>query len=337
MRIRRENLTPEGIHHHAVGALPLDLGQIAEECLQLLVGPVARRLKRAGAEGFPDLAECPVETGDLLAQQAARENQLLHLGPWSVQQLVPCPESLLQGIKPLLIGPFAGLAREDDVDQLVGRVRLVAEIRSAVENREDTRDLAEVADAGIEPLLKLARGKPGCQMEATRVLGQLSGKPFPPADDLGGESTYPVPEIPALAGVGRPARQVWRNRSGVFFGGWNRFEIVGFGTWTSLLHLSAFPCSRGQRGKFEPDMTARRSSSRAENILESRFIKLPAGNLCRPILARSPGHRPGRTDRISSILLCAIKVRVAGGVAPIARWRGIDRVREGRPLSRTSP
>ena len=75
MRVGREDPAAERVHHHAVGALPLDLGQLAEERFQLLVRPVAGRLQRAGAEGLAQLAERAVEADDLLARQAARDRR----------------------------------------------------------------------------------------------------------------------------------------------------------------------------------------------------------------------------------------------------------------------
>ena len=67
-----------------------------------------------------------------LAGQAPRINQLFHRFPAGIQQVIPGREALLEGREGLLVSPFPGMAGQDDVNQLVGRVRLVPQVRRAV-------------------------------------------------------------------------------------------------------------------------------------------------------------------------------------------------------------
>ena len=99
MRVGRENLTSERVHHHAVGAFPLDFRQLAEERFQLLVRPLPGRLQRARAEGLAELAQRAVEAGDLLARQAARIDERLDLATRGVEQLVPGAETAVSATR----------------------------------------------------------------------------------------------------------------------------------------------------------------------------------------------------------------------------------------------
>src|SRR5208337_4226704 len=79
-----------------------------------------------------------------------REDQFLDLLSRRIDQIIPASESSLQNVIGLLVCALAGLASEDDVDKLVGRVGLVAEIRRTVKDGQDTRDLSEEADAFVD-------------------------------------------------------------------------------------------------------------------------------------------------------------------------------------------
>ena len=134
----------------------LDLGQAAEELLQLCVGPRAGRFQGAAAEGLPQLAESGAEGQRLLFGEAAGVDELFDDAGRGVEQVVPAGEALFEHVVSLLVGAFAGVAGEDDVDQLVGRVGLVAEVGGAIEDGEDAGDLAEIADAVVEAGLDFA-------------------------------------------------------------------------------------------------------------------------------------------------------------------------------------
>src|SRR5208337_260106 len=150
VRIDREDLSAERVHHDAIRAFPLDLGKFAEEFLELIIRPAPRGFESAAAERFTQLSEGPEKAGCFLLGQAARENQFLDPLSRRIDQIIPASESFLQNVIGLLVCALAGLASEDDVDKLVGRVGLVAEIRRTVKDGQDTRDLSEEADAFVD-------------------------------------------------------------------------------------------------------------------------------------------------------------------------------------------
>ena len=59
VRIDREDLSAERVHHDAIRAFPLDLGKFAEEFLELIIRPAPRGFEGAAAESFTQLSEGP--------------------------------------------------------------------------------------------------------------------------------------------------------------------------------------------------------------------------------------------------------------------------------------
>src|SRR5262249_39700678 len=110
--VDREDQPAERVHHHAVRALPVNLGQAAEECLQLLIGPPACGVERAGTEALPDRPERAEDTRGLLAPQAARREELLDLGGARGEEVVPARKARLQGLEGTLVRVLARLSRE---------------------------------------------------------------------------------------------------------------------------------------------------------------------------------------------------------------------------------
>src|SRR5262249_49220778 len=114
---------------------------------------------------------------------------------------VPGREAFLEPAKRLLIRPFARFAGEDDVDEFVGGIVLVAEVRRTVKDGQNSGNLAKKTDSLIELFLKIFRRQRGDSWKSRTCQQQLPA----PFRDLAWEHANSMQEIPALTAVRWPA------------------------------------------------------------------------------------------------------------------------------------
>jgi hypothetical protein len=163
----------------------------------------------------------PEEAGGLLPRQAPRADQPFDLPAGGVEQVIPPGEPGFQGREGFLVRLHRRLAGQDDVDQFVGRVLLVSEVRGAVQGRENSGNLTEVTDAGVDPLKKLLAIRRGVR-EQILAVRNVVGQSLPPGRDIRREDANPVEKIASFGRVRRPPTPVRLDGAGVRVGGVRR-------------------------------------------------------------------------------------------------------------------
>src|SRR5579859_3361069 len=97
-----------------------------EEGLEAIIGPVPGRFQGAGSELVRQSLQCSKDACGLLLAQPAGPQDALHLRMPGLEQFIPGRKALLQRVECLLISILSRLPREDDVDELIDRILLVA-------------------------------------------------------------------------------------------------------------------------------------------------------------------------------------------------------------------
>src|SRR5262249_18901051 len=106
-----------------------DLRERAKKVPCLVVLPLGRGIQSAPPEPFDERSKRELQTARFSAAETREADDLLDLVFGCAGESLPGRVLRLEGGERRLVGPLSCPSRQDDVDQLVDRILLVAKIR----------------------------------------------------------------------------------------------------------------------------------------------------------------------------------------------------------------